>query len=129
MKVSRLFTIDVDIAERLQGVGNSSALVNELLRENLAVRCGNNRALDQKKAIASNLKKKMQQVSKEIKIFDQLEALKFDNFCIRWCLLHENPDPLLMMNYIKSRDLNIRLEKFKEGFLLVNKHGHLFEKT
>jgi len=129
MKVSRLFTIDVEIAEKLRNIDNASSLVNQLLRDHLEVRAGNNNIADQKKAIASNLKKKMFKIRKEIKIFDQLEAIGFDNFCIKFCQLHDNPDVLLISKYIRGRNLNIKTEDFKKGYDLIKKNEHLFEKA
>lgn len=67
MKTSKLFTIDIEIAERLTTIDNSSALVNELLGEYFRVRSGKRTGLEQKKAIITDLKKKPKQLIKNLR--------------------------------------------------------------
>jgi len=57
MKTSKLFTLDQNIAERLQNI-NASELVNRLLKDHFAVFKPNNSLLDEKQAIIKQILKK-----------------------------------------------------------------------
>lgn len=57
MKTSKLFTIDVDLAERLKNI-NASKIVNELLKEYFEIRSDKNSVLEEKQAVLEQLRKK-----------------------------------------------------------------------
>lgn len=57
MKTGKLFTIDVEIAEKLTNL-NASKLVNELLKEYFQYRTGKNSLKEQKQAILKEIFKK-----------------------------------------------------------------------
>ena len=57
MKTSKLFTIDVDLAERLKNT-NASSIVNTLLKEYFELRSGKNTLKDEKKAVFDAISKK-----------------------------------------------------------------------
>ncbi len=64
MKTGKLFTIDVEIAEKLKNV-NASQLVNELLREYFEHRIGKNSLREQKEAILKDISKKKSRFRKK----------------------------------------------------------------
>lgn len=57
MKTSKLFTIDIELAERLKNV-NGSQIVNTLLKEYFAIRSDKSSVLDEKTAVLEQIKKK-----------------------------------------------------------------------
>lgn len=129
MKVSRLFTIDVEIAEKLKEFPNQSKYVNDLLNENLQNSHKNTSILQQKEANLSNFKKKMAQIRREIKIFSKFEELGLDNYCIRWIKGQETePSIWSAREYIRSRGLEIQTEKLISAYKLIKENGNLFEK-
>lgn len=67
MKTSRLFTIDIDIAERLKNM-NASELVNRLLKGHFEIYSAKNTLLDEKKAVLSSISKKKRQFLKKLKL-------------------------------------------------------------
>jgi len=67
MKTSRLFTIDIDIAERLKDL-NASELVNRLLKGHFEVYSAKNTLLDEKKAVLSSISKKKSQFQKKLRL-------------------------------------------------------------
>jgi len=133
MKVSKIFCIDVEIAERLKQIDNSSRLVNGLLEDYFRNYEQNSDEIEQKKALLRDFKKKSKAIRKEMCIYKTIKSLKFDNFCIKWCLLHQNYSENerigIMINYIKSRRLRISIEDFKKGYEIIEKNVNLFKKT
>ncbi len=67
MKTSKLFTIDVDLAERLKNV-NGSAIVNTLLKEYFELRSGKNTLRDEKKAVFDAISKKKSNFRKRLRL-------------------------------------------------------------
>ncbi len=67
MKTSRLFTIDIDIAERLKNL-NASELVNRLLKGHFEVYSAKNTLLDEKKAVLSSISKKKRYFLKKLRL-------------------------------------------------------------
>lgn len=67
MKTSRLFTIDVEIAERLKNI-NASKIVNDLLREFFEVKGVKNTLLEQKQAILEHMGKKKGRFLKTLRL-------------------------------------------------------------
>lgn len=129
MKVSRLFTIDYEIAEKLKTFSNQSHYVNELLKENLSISSKKSGVIEQKQANLINLKSKMREIRKEIKVFSAFEELKLDNFAIRWLKGHmQEPSHWEMREYIKSRNLEIKTEDFLNAWNLIKHNEHIFEK-
>lgn len=57
MKTSKLFTIDVELAERLKSL-NASRIVNELLKEYFEIRSDKSSILEEKEAVLEQLKQK-----------------------------------------------------------------------
>lgn len=128
MKVSKLITIDVEIAEKLKQYPNSSGLINQLLKDHLQIMGGKTSVFEEKKAIFDDLKKKMAQIRKENKIISEFEALKLDKFALRWVLGQEKePSFASIREYCRGRSLSIPSENFIKAFALVNKHGDLFK--
>ena len=66
MKTSKLFTIDVDLAEKLKNV-NGSAIVNTLLKEHFELRTGKNTLRDEKKAVFDAISKKKSNFQKKLR--------------------------------------------------------------
>jgi hypothetical protein len=133
MKVSKLFCIDVEIAEKLKQIDNSSSLVNGFLIEYFARYDKNDSIIEQKKADLKHLKQKSKEINKEMKIFQQVSNIGFDNFCIKWCFFHKDKSEEvrndLMKEYIYGRRLKITMENFKKGYELVTKNEFLFKKS
>ena len=128
MKVSKLFTIDVEIAERLKSSGNSSALINKLLKEYYEIRSDKHGIFEEKRAIFEDLKKKMRQTRKEYTIISTLEAFKLDRFSIRWLKAQDQePSILSIREYVRGRELNAQSENFLKAWRLLKEHGNLFE--
>jgi len=67
MKTSKLFTIDVDLAERLKNT-NASKIVNGLLKEYFELRSGKNTLKDEKKAVFDAISKKKSNFQKKLKL-------------------------------------------------------------
>lgn len=67
MKTSKLFTIDIDLAERLKNV-NGSAIVNTLLKEYFELRSGKNTLRDEKKAVFDAIVKKKSNFPKKLRL-------------------------------------------------------------
>ena len=67
MKTSKLFTIDVDIAERLKNI-NGSELANRLLKEYFELRSDKNTLKDEKKAVLSLIIKKKNNFLKKLRL-------------------------------------------------------------
>lgn len=129
MKVSRLFTIDVELAEKLKQSGNQSSIINNLLKEHFSTsskKCG---VIEQKQAIFSNMKKKMRDLRKEVKILTDFEKLSIDNFGVRWLKGQETePSIFSIKAYTRGRELNNTTEQYLKGWKLIHDHGDLFEK-
>ena len=68
MKTGKLFTIDVEIAERLKNI-NASGLVNGLLKEYFELRSDKNTLKEEKKAVLSHLLKKKESFLKRLRSF------------------------------------------------------------
>ena len=68
MKTGKLFTIDVEIAERLKNI-NASQLVNGLLKEYFELRSDKNTLQEEKKAVLSHLLKKKESFLKRLRSF------------------------------------------------------------
>jgi len=73
MKTSKLFTLDVEIAEKLKQNPNSSKLVNGLLKEYFSIRAGNENVFEEKKAIITDLKKKLDSSTKNSRLLRSLK--------------------------------------------------------
>lgn len=67
MKTGKLFTIDVEIAEKLQNI-NASQLVNGLLKEYFDVRSDKNTLKEEKKAVFDAISKKKSNFLKKLKL-------------------------------------------------------------
>ena len=67
MKTSKLFTIDTELEERLSNVDNAYALINELLSDYFKIRGDNKGVFDEKRAIVSDLKKKLRLLIKKLR--------------------------------------------------------------
>jgi hypothetical protein len=129
MKVSRLFTIDVEIAEKLKQTPNQSGFVNDLLKEHFSISSKKSGIVEQKQAIFSNLKKKMRDMRKEIKVFSEFEAIGLDHFALRWIKgQSEEPSIFSIREYIRGRELEVKTEDFLKAFRLIKNNGDLFEK-
>lgn len=68
MKIGRLFTIDVEIAERMKHLANASSVVNRLLKEYFEIKGDKNTLLDEKQAILSNIKKKKKKSRRTLRL-------------------------------------------------------------
>lgn len=75
MKTSKLFTIDVELAERLTRMDNASALINNLLKEYFELRGEKDTFFDQKRAVISDLKKNLKCITKKSKLLLSLKSL------------------------------------------------------
>lgn len=130
MKVSRLFTIDVELAEKLKQLDNQSELINNLLKEHFSFSSKKTGISEQKQAIFEQMKKKMRDMRKEIKIISEFEALNIDNFGIRWLKGQETePSIFAIRAYLRGRELNNTTEQYLKGYKLIQEHGDLFEKN
>ena len=67
MKTGKLFTIDVEIAERLQNL-NASALVNGLLKEYFELRSDKNTLKEEKTAVLKSIVKKKSNFLRRLKL-------------------------------------------------------------
>jgi hypothetical protein len=74
MKTSKLFTIDLDIAERLKGL-NASHLVNSLLSEHFSVNLIGNKIKNTKETVAKSLKKNSNWLKRSLKLLKNLKIL------------------------------------------------------
>ena len=70
MKTSKLFTIDVEIAEKLKNT-NASELVNRLLKAELEFRSGKSTLLDEKKAEMKSFLKKKRDYRKKLRLLSR----------------------------------------------------------
>lgn len=68
MKTGKLFTIDVEIAEKLKNL-NGSKLVNDLLKEYFELRTGKNTLKDEKEAVLKDILKKKSNFRKKLRSF------------------------------------------------------------
>lgn len=109
MKVSRLFTIDVDVAERLSSIPNASKLVNDLLSEHLLVR--NSDPLKEEQLKKKQLQSKMKQINGKINARKRIDALGIDQKCLNWLkgnYPHVQKDD--WERYVRSRGKKISLD-------------------
>ena len=95
MKTSKLFTIDVDLAERLKNV-NGSAIVNTLLKEYFELRSDKNTLRDEKKAVFDAISKKKRYFRRKLRLLMRgihLIWIIFRKYGLRrgWKLLPEVP--------------------------------------
>jgi len=65
MKTGKLFTLDIEIAEKLKNL-NASKLVNTLLKEHFDARGGKNTLKEQKKAVYDAISKKKERFLKKL---------------------------------------------------------------
>lgn len=129
MKVSRLFTIDVELAEKLKQMPNQSAYVNQILKESLSLSSKKSDIIEQKQAIYSNFKKKMREIRREIKIFSEFEEIGLDNFAIRWIKGQQTePGFWTIKEYLKGRELKITEQQILKAYKIIKENGNLFEK-
>ncbi|HEC65387.1 MAG TPA: hypothetical protein ENI23_08835 [bacterium] len=82
MKTGKLFTIDVEIAEKLQNL-NASSLVNGLLKEYFELRSDKNTLKDEKTAVLQSINKKKRYFLKKLKL------LKSGIHCL-WIIFRAN---------------------------------------
>lgn len=129
MKFHKVFTLDVVVCERLKEEENASALVNELLIEYYATIYGKKSILEQKKAIFDQLKKKKNQLSRELRALSTVEDLGIDQKAVRWCKGHEK-EPLTSetFEYIKGRQLCMESKALKQGWKIIIRNQHAFQK-
>jgi hypothetical protein len=119
----------VELAEKLKQIPNQSGFLNDLLKEHFSISSKKIGIIEQKQAIFSNLKKKMRDMRKEIKIFSDFEAIGLDHFAIRWIKGQESePSIWQIREYIRSRELEIKSEDFLKAYKLISEHGDLFQK-
>lgn len=116
MKTSKLFTIDVELAERLKNT-NASELVNSLLKEHFEVRSEKNTLLDQKKAALDQIIKKKERFRRILRLLNNLK-LSILIILRRFGLEHA------LKNLWKVKQKNI-LEAEKAKFLrrIFSRHG------
>lgn len=113
MKTSKLFTLDVDVAERLKQESNASNLVNRLLTEHFSIKNRDKRV--EKQLRIKQLKTKMKQINQELKVEDALKELKVDDKCIAWIRgNYPNIHPIMWRDYCRSRGLDLNLSKIIE---------------
>lgn len=128
MKVSRIFTLDVDVVEALRGQ-NASALVNTLLKEHLAVKKSDPITEDeQKKKI---LKAKMREINMKLRVRKALQAQKCDKKMLNWVKGNlPEPSPHLFQRYCSGRglgrsDLGAIMAIIKKNEWILEEHGTL----
>jgi len=132
MKISRLFTIDVEMAEELSKSENQSSLINELLKDYFSISRKNKSELEQKQQILSKSKAKMKEIKREVAILKKLNDLNVDEHTIKWLLIHiedeefyENVD---YGPYKRERNLKIPFKDILTAREVIKKHGDFFEK-
>lgn len=101
MKTSKLFTIDVDLAERLKNT-NGSAIVNTLLKEYFELRSDKNTLRDEKKAVFDAISKKKSNFLKKLRLLMNgihLVLITFRKHGLRraWKVLREIPYALTLI--------------------------------
>ena len=129
MKVSRLFTIDVEIAEKLAKMDNQSGYVNEMLKEYMQLSPKKMNVLEQKKAICDQFKSKIKQIRKEIKLYSEIEELSLDYQSIKWLKNLFRPPALFEIEeYIDRRGLRNTAEEYLKAWKLIKDNESIFEK-
>lgn len=128
MKVSRLFTIDVEIVEILAKHSNKSGLVNQLLKDYFEISSSKKGILEQKRAIFGQYKHKIKEIRKEIKVFSEFSKLEIDSYGMRWLKgQKEEPSIIAIREYIKGRMLKNTTEQYLKGWKMLQEHGVFFE--
>lgn len=114
MKVSKLFTLDIEVVEGLKSSENASHLVNQLLLDHLAIQSKDKEVerIKKKKQLASKIK----QINKEIRVFDQLKVLGVDEKCLNWLNNGNYPNvhSLTWREYCRGRGINVNFNSMME---------------
>ena len=114
MKTSKLFTIDVEIAERLKNT-NASLLVNGLLKEYFDLRSDKNTLKEEKIAVFDAISKKKSNFLKRLRLLKSgihliLITFRENGFKLERGYLH-----LMKFLFIgKTEELKLRLKTFKK---------------
>jgi len=125
MKVSKLFTLDIEVVEALKMSENASHLVNQLLLDHLSIQSKDKdiERLNKKKQLASKIK----EINKEIRVFDQLKALGVDQKALNWLNNGNYPNvhSLTWREYCRGRGINVNfsamIEIIKKNEWVLNK--------
>ena len=75
MKIHKIFTLDIEIVDRLNRIDNQSALINELLSDYFSIRADKITLFDQKRAERSALKKKVKRYRGRLRFWRHLTHL------------------------------------------------------
>jgi len=114
MKTSKLFTIDIDLAERLKNV-NGSAIVNTLLKEYFELRSDKNTLKDEKKAVFDAISKKKSNFLKRLKLWKSGSHLIWITFRENGFKLEKGYLHLVKFLFIGTvEELELRFKTFKE---------------
>jgi len=130
MKINKQITIDVEIMEKLRQEDNASALIERLLREHYALGADKKKNLMiQKQIMLQNYSKTAKKLKKELKILKQIEEFGIDNIAIRWLRSRDlRPSTFEIINYVRGREIKVRIENFFKAFDIIKEHGDIFEK-
>jgi len=109
MKTSKLFTLDADIAERLQNI-NASNLVNRLLKEHFEIYSSKNTLLDEKNAIIKQIIKKKSQLLKRLRLLRSGKLSGLIDF-LRYGLEHAKKSLLFLKLRIISRTERLKTQQ------------------
>lgn len=119
MKTSKLFTIDTELAERLSGEDNASALINQLLSDYFKIRRDNKGVFEQKKAIVSDLKKKLKLLIRNLKYWRNSIPWAWTIFALFGSKRFGSIENLLNLQSKNIAEAGI----FKQKFQILSKHG------
>jgi len=130
MKINKQITIDVEIMEKLRQEDNASALIERLLREHYALGADKKKNLMiQKQIMLQNYSKTAKKLKKELKILKQIEEFGIDNIAIRWLRSRDlRPSTFEIINYVRGREIKVKIENFFKAFDIIKEHGDIFEK-
>ena len=114
MKTGKLFTIDVELAERLKNV-NASQLVNGLLKEYFELRQDKNTLKEEKNAVLKSIIKKKSNFLKRLKLLKSGIHLIWITFRENGFKLEKGYLHLAKFLFIgTAEELQLRLQTFKE---------------
>ncbi len=109
MKTSKLFTLDADIAERLQNI-NASNLVNRLLKDYFSVFSSKNTLLDEKKALYNQVLKKKERFLKTLRLLMSGKLSNLTDF-LRYGLEHAKKSLLFLKLRLISRTERLKKQQ------------------
>jgi len=124
MRVARLYTIDVEIVERLKGEENASELINSLLRnyfqedtpiENLKdVEAKLDELKDEKQVLEGKVEVEKKRIESTAKMEEGIKELELPELVIKWIKLQPQcPSPVSIARFLSDIDIQPS-EKMRE---------------